>query len=304
MSDRFKLLLEAHLILLDDEGRALFLRRSNTDYENGSYSLIAGKVEADEEVTAAAIREAREEVGVEIRAADVEVAGVMHRKADDGLVSVAFFLASRAWDGEVINAEPHHHDAVEWRRFDDLPPNVIPYVRHALDNYRRGVCYEGYGWDRDGPVNRDIMSNRFKVIPEVQVFLMNDLDQILLLRRFNTGHEDGNYGVVAGHVEADEEIVAAAIREAKEEAGIHIRPADIEVVGVMHRKARIDRVSFFLVCRTWSDDIVNAEPDKCDDLSWHSIHDLPANVVPCIRQGLKNYRNGTYYDGFGWAEKE
>ena len=32
--------------------------------------------------------------------------------------------------------------------------------------------------------------------------------------------------------------------------------------------------------------------------------DLPANMVPCIRQGLKNYRSGTYYEGFGWAEKE
>ncbi len=304
MSDRFKLLLEAHLILLDDGGRVLLLRRCNTDYENGSYSLVAGKVEADEEVTAAAIREAREEVGIEIQRGDVEMACVMHRKADDGFVSVAFFLAARSWSGEVVNAEPQHHDAVEWRTFDHLPPTVIPYVRHALGNYRHGRRYDSFGWDRIGPVNRDLMSDRFKLIPEVQVFLMNDHDQILLLRRFNTGHEDGNYGVVAGHVEAEEEVVAAAIREAKEEAGIHIRPADIEVVGVMHRKAGMGRVSFFLVCRKWRGDIVNAEPEKCDDLSWHSIGDLPANMVPCIRQGLKNYRNGKYYQGFGWDEEE
>ena len=95
MSDRFKLLLEAHLILLDTEGRVLLLRRCNTDYENGNYSLVAGKVEADEEVTAAAIREAREEVGIDIQARDVEVAGVMHRMADDGFVTVPFFLAAR-----------------------------------------------------------------------------------------------------------------------------------------------------------------------------------------------------------------
>lgn len=304
MSDRFKLLLEAHLILLDDEDRVLLLRRCNTDYENGSYSLVAGKVEANEEVTAAAIREAREEVGVEVRAEDVEVAGVIHRKADDGFVSVAFFMAARAWSSEIVNAEPHHHDAVGWHHFDDLPSEVIPYVRQALANYRQGTCYASYGWDRVRPVNRDLMSDRFKVIPEVQVFLMNDLDQILLLRRFNTGHDDGHYGAVAGHVDADEEIVAAATREASEEAGIHIRPEDIKVEGVMHRKAGIGRVSFFLVCRTWSGDIVNAEPDKCDDLSWHPITDLPANMVPCVRQGLKNYRNGTYYEGFGWDAKE
>ena len=304
MSDRFKLLLEAHLILLDDDGRILLLRRCNTDYENGSYSLVAGKVEADEEVTAAAIREAREEVGIETRAEDLEVAGIMHRKADDGFVSVAFFLTAPAWSGEIVNAEPHHHDAVEWHDFGDLPPNVIPYVRQALDNYRQGTCYDSCGWDRIGPANRDLMADRFKLIPEVHVFLMHDPDRILLLRRFNTGHEDGNYGVVAGHVEADEEVVAAAIREAKEEAGIHIRRADIEVVGVMHRNAGLGRVSFFLICRKWSGDIVNAKPEKYDDLSWHSIHDLPANMVPYITQGLKNYRNGKYYDGFGWGDEE
>lgn len=304
MSDRFKLLLEAHLILLDDEGRVLLLRRCNTDYENGSYSLVAGKVEADEEVTAAAAREAREEVGVEIRAADVEVAGVMHRKADDGFVSVAFFMAARAWNGEIVNAEPQHHDVVEWRRFDDLPPKVIPYVRQALGNYRHGTRYDSYGWDRAGPVNRNLMSDRFKLIPDVHVFLSNEDNEVLLLRRRNTGFEDGSYSVVAGHVEADEEITAAAVREAREEVGIELQRKDVEVVGVMHRRSDEERVSFFLTTSAWSGTIVNAEPDLCDDLSWRSLDDLPRNTIPYLRRALWNYRTGTFYDGFGWDEKE
>ena len=97
----------------------------------------------------------------------------MHRKADDGFVSVAFFLAARTWNGAIVNAEPHHHDAVEWHDFDDLPSNVIPYVIQALENYRQGTRYDSYGWERERPVNRDLMSDRFKVTPEVQVLLMN-----------------------------------------------------------------------------------------------------------------------------------
>ena len=49
---------------------------------------------------------------------------------------------------------------------------------------------------------------------------------------------------------------------------------------------------------------MNAEPDKCDDLSWHSVHDLPPNMVPYVRQGLKNYLDGKVFDSFGWDKQE
>ena len=134
------------------------------------------------------------------------------------------------------------------------------------------------------------MPDRFKLIPEAHIFLMNDNHEVLLLRRFNTGYEDGNYSVIAGHIDGNEEVKAAAIREAKEEAGIEIRPSDIAVVGVMHRKAEDERVSFFLAASKWSGDIVNAEPDKCDDLSWHSVHDLPPMICRAKNYGADSYK--------------
>ena len=67
------------------------------------------------------------------------------------------------------------------------------------------------------------MPDRFGAIPEVHLFLLND-DRLLLLRRCNTDYENGNYSVIAGGVEADEEVTAAAIREATEEVGIDVRP--------------------------------------------------------------------------------
>ena len=70
------------------------------------------------------------------------------------------------------------------------------------------------------------MPDRFGVIPEVHLFLRND-DRLLLLRRCNTDYENGSYSVIAGGVEADEEITAAAIRRAKEELGIAILRRDL-----------------------------------------------------------------------------
>ncbi len=142
---------------------------------------------------------------------------------------------------------------------------------------------------------------RFKLVAAVHLFLVRD-GQVLLLRRYNTGYEDGKYSVIAGHLEGGEEVKTAAIREAKEEAGIRLFPDDLDVVGVMHRHSADERIDFFLVARRWEGDIVNREPDKCDDLSWFDIDRLPDNLIPYVRQAWENYCNGVWFDSFGWRE--
>lgn len=142
---------------------------------------------------------------------------------------------------------------------------------------------------------------RFCFVSAVHIFLLRG-KRVLLLRRFNTGYEDGNYSVVAGHLEGKETVVAAAVREAQEEVGIEIDPADVEVVGVMHRRSEDERVDFFVAVREWSGTISNREPHRCDHLQWYDLEALPENVIPYLRQALHNYRCGRWFDSFGWKE--
>ncbi|HUW12220.1 MAG TPA: NUDIX domain-containing protein [Anaerolineae bacterium] len=142
-------------------------------------------------------------------------------------------------------------------------------------------------------------TERFSLVSAVHLFLIQN-DQVLLLRRRNTGYEDGNYSVVAGHLEGGEEVKAAAVREAREEAGIEIEAGDLEIVGVMHRLSDDERVDFFVRATVWSGQVSNMEPDRCDDLAMFDMDALPANVVPYVRQALENYRNGIWFDSFGW----
>lgn len=141
---------------------------------------------------------------------------------------------------------------------------------------------------------------RFKLVSTVHLFLIRD-GKVLLLRRFNTGYEDGKYSVIAGHLDGDEEIRAAAIREAQEEAGIKISPPDLQVVGVMHRKSNDERIDFFLAAASWSGEITNREPDRCDQLAWFYMDELPKKVIPYVRRALNNYRRGIWFDSFGWS---
>lgn len=144
---------------------------------------------------------------------------------------------------------------------------------------------------------------RFKVIPAVYLFLEQD-GKILLSRRLNTGYEDGNYGLVSGHLEGDEASSQALVREAKEEAGIDLKEQDLICVHVMHRRSppgKLDeRMDIFFTANHWNGEIKNMEPHKCSDLSWFNPDKLPENIIPYIREVIGNIHRGNFFSQFGW----
>lgn len=136
----------------------------------------------------------------------------------------------------------------------------------------------------------------------VHLFLIRD-DQILLLRRFNTGYEDEKYSVIAGHLDGREPMLAAMHREAREEAGIELDPEATTVAGVMHRRSPdSERIDFFLTCTRWSGEIRNCEPDKCDELRWVPLDRLPDSMVPYVASAIASWRIGKWFGTFGWND--
>jgi len=125
-------------------------------------------------------------------------------------------------------------------------------------------------------------------------------DRVLLIRRYNTGYADGQYSVPAGHLDGGETVIAAARREALEEVGVRIEPQDIEFSSVLHRLDGEERVDFFVNIHKWDGEPANTEPDKCDEIRWVKMEQLPANTIPYIRQALQNHRQGIKFDEFGW----
>jgi 8-oxo-dGTP diphosphatase len=133
------------------------------------------------------------------------------------------------------------------------------------------------------------------------VLLLRD-DQVLLERRAGTGYMDGHWATVAGHVDPGESVHEAAVREAAEEAGVTIDPADLEPLTVLHRFERTgpqreQRCDVFFAVRRWTGEPRVQEPDKAAAMAWYPLDALPEPVVPHERlvlgMVLASLRDGT-----------
>ena len=136
----------------------------------------------------------------------------------------------------------------------------------------------------------------------VHMFFLRE-NKILLIRRFQTGYMDGHFSVPAGHLDGNEPVRQAAVREAREEIGVRIDPEDIRFAGVFHRLEGDERVDFFVHVQSWNGEPVNAEPEKCDELRWADINELPDKTIPYIRQAIKNFQTGVPFEEFGWGKQ-
>ena len=139
--------------------------------------------------------------------------------------------------------------------------------------------------------------NKLPVV--AHVFLLRS-DTVLLVRRCNTGYEDGNYGPVGGHIDGNEPITQAAVRECKEEIGVEIIPTDLTFIGMAHYNSPTgEGVDVFFKVTKWK-----GEPypfSECDDLQWCSFDMLPENTIPFVRRAIEHHlQAGEWFDEIGW----
>ena len=133
-----KLILNCAGALIVRNGRILFQRRT----DNGRWGLIGGLVEMNETYKDAALREVREETGLEVRLDSF--LGIFHNhnmvwsSGDQAHVITAFFTAS------IISGDPRiDEESLELRFFglEEMPPLFAEDHRETMKAYRTGVRY-------------------------------------------------------------------------------------------------------------------------------------------------------------------
>lgn len=148
------------------------------------------------------------------------------------------------------------------------------------------------------------MGERFKNSSAVMLMLMRKAEkgeEILLQKRKNTGYCDGFYDFSAvGHVEANESMKMAIIREAKEELNIDIDIDNIDFVTIIHKfdNGRIYYNGYFKVIDWKGVPLIN-EQDKIEELKWININCVK-NIINDREQAIHNYKNNIKYSEFGW----
>lgn len=138
-----------HLHLQHGDGRILLgLRHSASAYGGGAWHALAGHCEREEAISCL-VREAREEAGLIIEPDDVELVHLVHVvDSPTARPRIQLFFRARSWSGFPQVLEPDR--CLEWRWWDpkDLPAEVVPYTRQAIEGVIAGRLYSNMGWTR------------------------------------------------------------------------------------------------------------------------------------------------------------
>lgn len=143
--DRYNLSIAVFVMLLKGDELCM-LRRSNTGWMDGCFSLPAGGLEKGETLSTAAARELKEETGVDAIPSELALAHTMHVWTENRSWIGHYFIC-REWSGVPFLAEPDKHAEVSWKNMSDLPEETIPYVRQAIEGINADESYSEYGWD-------------------------------------------------------------------------------------------------------------------------------------------------------------
>ena len=71
----------------------------------------------------------------------------------------------------------------------------------------------------------------------------------------------------------------------------------------MHRKGKDrsdERLDFFFICEKYEGEVKNIETNKCDNLRWFAVDDLPVNTIPYVNIAITNSFNKKQYSELNW----
>ena len=138
---------------------------------------------------------------------------------------------------------------------------------------------------------------RERFLSSIYLIIKNENGDILLQRRQGTKLWPGYLALPAGHIDEGENAYEAAIREAREELGIEIHVEDIIDTFVVNRKNKSlpPYYDVYFEISKYLGEIKIAEPEKCSELVWANINNLPNDIIDFEEEAMINNANGVKF---------
>ena len=156
MSEKYYSRLAVNLVLtrINENGQKeiLLQLRQNTGYMDNMYDFAcSGHVDKGESFANALIREAKEEIGINITEEDLIFLAVNHDYQSD---HVQVFFATKSYIGEPVVCEPEECGGLLWANIDELPQNIIPYVANVIEDIKLGIQFDDGDFTKLNKVKR------------------------------------------------------------------------------------------------------------------------------------------------------
>ena len=116
----------------------LLALRKNTGYRDGEYELPGGHVDTGEDLMQAMVREAKEELLIDIKEADLKIAHILHHYTGD---RVNFILTTNVYEGIPSIGEPDKCEKLEWFDINELPTNITNKVKKSIEEINLNIFY-------------------------------------------------------------------------------------------------------------------------------------------------------------------
>lgn len=131
-------------------------------------------------------------------------------------------------------------------------------------------------------------------LSSVYMIIKNENDEVLLQKRQGTKLWCGYYALPAGHIDEGENSYDAVIREAKEELGITISANDIVDTFVACRRntSLPPYYDVYFEISKYEGDIKIMEPEKCAEIIWRKLDDLPEDTINFEKVALELNQKG------------
>ena len=141
MTERYRIIPAIFIIVHTEEAgerRVLLQRRMNTGYRDGWYDAPSGHYDAKDEVPPiAAVRELQEETGLIAKSDDLELFHMVtneHETPGKPYWYLFFRVPLARCIGTYAIQEPGLCDDMRFFPLNQLPENIVPLVRQAIEN--------------------------------------------------------------------------------------------------------------------------------------------------------------------------